>query len=107
MPAFTGLTREEEEDEEEYARMQLYGLLEHKTESRFFSKQFIDLINPKFRAKKPKDPEWKPGMERQAQARSRRPQPVSGAAPPAATTPAPVVEEELSTNLADFADFFQ
>ena len=116
MPAFSGLTREEEEDEEEHATMQLRALLESKREFRFFSQEFIKYLNPHFRAKKEKDPEWRPGMERQAapaRGRSRKPQPIPAPAsvlPLRASVPVtdPVVEEtELSTNLADFADFFQ
>ena len=118
MPAFPGLTREEEEDFEEHTKDQLLGLLDHKREFRFFSLEFINTINPKFRPKRDKDPEWLPGMELQSKRRklgeAKAPQRAPPAAPPSSPSPGPsspaaasVEEEDLSTNLADFAGFFQ
>ena len=108
MPAFSGLTREEEQDEEECAKLQLFGLLEHKREHRFFSAAFKNLIHPKFRLKPEKDPEWKPGMENQLRrAIPKKPRHIP--APPAAIPsegPPPPPPEEPSTNLEDFASFF-
>ena len=56
MPSFPGLTREDEQDEEQHAKMQLLSLLGHKQEHRFFSEQFIKLIKPTFRPKPHADP---------------------------------------------------
>ena len=111
MPALLGLTREEEQDIEDHAKDQLLGLLDHKQEYRFFSREFIELINPKFKAKRDKDPEWHPGLEKQI----KRPKlgaaklPSPQRAPPSASPlpPSSPVEEELSTDLGDFASFFQ
>ena len=117
MPSFPGLTREEEEDREEHMQLQLLSLLDHKNEHVFFSEQFKHLIKPKFKAKKFKeaDPEWRPGAANPTKRkppvpRPHRPKETPTAPPPgspAPSHPSPVaLEENLSSNLADFAAFF-
>ena len=111
MPPFPGLTREEEAEEEEHSIMQLRSLLCHKQEHRFFSSQFKALIKPKFRPKPEADPAWKPGMEplysrpRKPRKKPSPPRPSAACLPPQDAEPEE--EEEPSTNMADFASYFE
>lgn len=118
MVSFAGLTREDEKDKEEHLQLQLLSLLEHKNEHRFFSKQLKQTIMPNFRPKfKEADPEWRPGCEKPSKKRKQagpRPRPVPEVPPPGSPEPIlplpvshPLMEENLSTNLADFAAFFE
>ena len=117
MPFFAGLTREGEEDAEEHLKLQLRSLIEHKNEHAYFSQLLQQLIVPNFKPKKKRvedDPAWRPGTKKTGKPRKAQPPPA-----PAPTSPTscpasprlhaqdqPPVEENLSTNLADFADFF-
>ena len=116
MPSFPGLTREAEEEEEDHAKLQLLSLLGHKQEHRFFSSQLQELINPKFKPKPEADPEWKPGTEPfyfqrrrprtapSSRRPARAPGPSSPSPPPQAAAPE---EEEPSTNMEDFASYYE
>ena len=85
MPAFTGLTREEEEDSVDHMKLQLLSLLEHNNEHRFFSEQMQVTIKPNFKAKRKTandDPAWRPGAAKKPkQARSLRPPAPASTAP--------------------------
>ena len=118
MPAFPGLTREEEEEEEDFAKLQLLSMLNHKQEHRFFSPQLKLLTNPNFRAKPEVDPEWRPGAPSAFCPRRSRPRKApppkaaplpgpSSSCPPPADAAAVAEETEPSTNLSDFASYFE
>ena len=120
MPEFLGLTREEEEEEEDFAKMQLLSLMYHKREQRFFSDTLKALVHPKYKPLRPQaDPEWKLGdptpfysprrRARNAPPPRKPPCASSSTLPAQAAVPMMEEEEEMepSTDLADFASYFE